>query len=61
MQQMMDLQLGQYSIFMNSVPGLPISIVYNHSDKIELEVTEGQLLMWGKAVAQVEKWAALNP
>lgn len=41
-----DFPLGQYSMFMSSVPGFPVTIASKDADKIELRTSEGQLLLW---------------
>ncbi|WP_426450629.1 hypothetical protein ACP26L_01140 [Paenibacillus sp. S-38] len=41
-----DFPLGQYSSFMSSVPGFPVTIVSKEADKIEVRTSEGELLLW---------------
>jgi hypothetical protein len=41
-----DFPLGQYSMLMSSVPGFPVKITSKDADKIELQTSEGQLLLW---------------
>lgn len=48
-----DFPLGQYSMFMSSVPGFPITIASKDTDKIELRTSEGQLLLWNSADSKV--------
>lgn len=41
--------LGQYSMYMSSVPGFPITIGSKDVEKIEVRTSEGQLLLWNPA------------
>lgn len=41
-----DFPLGQYSMNMSSVPGIPITITCKDADKISLRTSEGTLLLW---------------
>jgi hypothetical protein len=41
-----DFPLGQYSMYMSSVPGFPVTITSKDADKIELQTSEGELLLW---------------
>jgi hypothetical protein len=48
-----DFLLGQYSMFMSSVPGFPVKIVSKDADKIEVRASEGQLLLWNPKDSKV--------
>ncbi|MEV5029541.1 hypothetical protein [Paenibacillus sp. LPE1-1-1.1] len=41
--------LGQYAMYMSSVPGFPITIGSKDADKIEVKTSEGELLLWNPA------------
>jgi hypothetical protein len=41
-----EFPLGQYSMFMSSVPGFPVTIVSKNADKIEVRTSEGQIVFW---------------
>lgn len=48
-----DFPLGQYSMFMSSVPGFPVTIVSKDADQISLRTSEGELLLWNPSDAKV--------
>lgn len=48
-----EFPLGRYSVFMSSVPGFPINIVADGADTIDLQASEGELLMWNPADSKV--------
>ncbi|QYR19176.1 hypothetical protein KZ483_14530 [Paenibacillus sp. sptzw28] len=48
-----DFPLGQYSMFMSSVPGFPITIVSKDADQISLRTSEGELLLWNPSDSKV--------
>ncbi|MEK4852579.1 hypothetical protein NST04_22200 [Paenibacillus sp. FSL H7-0756] len=48
-----DFPLGQYSLYMSSVPGFPIKLAAEGADTIQVRATEGQLLLWNPADGKV--------
>ncbi len=50
-----DFPLGQYSGFMSSVPGFPITISSKDADEIRLQTSEGELLRWTPSTSKVIK------
>ncbi|OMG01298.1 hypothetical protein [Paenibacillus sp. FSL R7-0337] len=48
-----EFPLGQYSLYMSSVPGFPIKLAAEGADTIEVRATEGQLLLWNPADGKV--------
>ena len=50
-----DFPLGQYSGFMSSVPGFPITISSKDADEIRLQTSEGELLRWTPSAPKVIK------
>ena len=50
-----DFPLGQYSGFMSSVPGFPITISSKDADEIRLQTSEGELLRWTPSASKVIK------
>jgi hypothetical protein len=48
-----DFPLGQYSMFMSSVPGFPVTIVSKDADQISLRTSEGELLLWNSSDSKV--------
>lgn len=49
-----DFPLGQYSKFMSSVPGFPVTIVSKDADQISLRTSEGELLLWSPSDSKVK-------
>ncbi|MFF2092184.1 hypothetical protein [Paenibacillus sp. NPDC058174] len=48
-----DFPLGQYSLLMSSVPGFPITIASKNADRIKVQSSEGQLILWNPADSKV--------
>ncbi|RXZ79448.1 hypothetical protein EBB07_23005 [Paenibacillaceae bacterium] len=48
-----DFPLGQYSIYMSSVPGFPVTIVSKDAEEINVRTSEGELLLWNKSDSTV--------
>jgi hypothetical protein len=48
-----DFPLGQYSTFMSSVPGFPVTIVSKDADQISLQTSDGELLLWNPTDSKV--------
>ncbi|WP_339224714.1 hypothetical protein [Paenibacillus sp. FSL H8-0332] len=48
-----EFPLGKYSMFMSSVPGFPLTLVAEGADRIELQASEGELLLWNPADSKI--------
>ncbi|MBO2942922.1 hypothetical protein JJQ72_02880 [Paenibacillus sp. F411] len=48
-----EFPLGEYSMLMSSVPGFPVTIASEGTEKIELQTSEGQLLLWNPEDSKV--------
>ncbi|OWA36853.1 hypothetical protein B9G55_01885 [Saccharibacillus sp. O16] len=49
-----EFPLGKYSVFMSSVPGLPITLDAEGANRLEIRASQGQLLLWNPSDGQVK-------
>ncbi len=48
-----EFPLGEYSMLMSQVPGFPVTVSSEDGDRIRIQASEGELLLWNPADSKV--------